>query len=388
MKKIAVKNLKPNCYFKHPVYLDPNYMILTPETPLTGEMIKRLSAWRYQYVFSESSEVSNTGAAASLSTEPETGILDKSIVENKKEKEVKAFYHSMLDYIDELFTNFTTAGEINMSSLTARVKDCIARLKTDRDQLLTACLCGEKHSNYLIPHAVSTTILSLVIGEFLKFTPHRMIELGIAAMLHEIGMLKIPKQLYQNERILTPQEKKAVTTHTILGYRTLKTMSVHENIANCAYEHHERIDGSGYPRGLKGDGISLYAKIVGVTCSFNAIVSSRNFRKARDGHKAMLDLLKVRKHQYDETILKALVFCVSVFPPGTFVQLSNNSRGMVFKTNPANPKFPVVKLLVDDKGLPITPPLFVQTSEEKGLTILRVLEENEIQGFRLGEMQE
>ena len=135
-----------------------------------------------------------------------------------------------------------------------------------------------------------------------------------------------------------------MSTHTVLGYRILKGFSAPENVALAALEHHERIDGSGYPRALTAPKITDYALIIGVVCSYDAMLSRRPFRPGTlDGHATIKDLAQKNRKQYDEKILKALVYTLSVYPVGTAVMLSNNSKGIVVKTDPAKPRCPVVR---------------------------------------------
>ncbi len=114
-----------------------------------------------------------------------------------------------------------------------------------------------------------------------------------------------------------------------------------------------------------------------VACSFDGITAARPFKDSLDGHHGIIDLIKNNKNRYDENVLKALIFSISLYPVGTYVRLSNNAVGIVVKTNPTNPKCPIVKILVDKNGVQMTEPVVIQTSEHSGTTIFRVLEEGE-----------
>lgn len=227
--------------------------------------------------------------------------------------------------------------------------------------------------NYFIPHMVNTALFAIAIGDFLKLPPHRLIDLGNSAFLHEIGMTKIPQAIYMKSDKLTDDELKVLRTHTVWGYKILRSFSVPENLATSALEHHERLDGTGYPRKMKGEAIPFNSRVISVACTYDASVSYRPFKQSPDQHAVILDLLTVQKSKYDDSILKALVFSLSVFPLGTHVILSNGTKGIVYKTNPQDPKFPSVKLTHDEKGKKITEHLIVTTSKEKGITIVRTL---------------
>jgi HD-GYP domain-containing protein (c-di-GMP phosphodiesterase class II) len=135
-----------------------------------------------------------------------------------------------------------------------------------------------------------------------------------------------------------------IYAHPIMGYNTLKSCGFPLAVSIPALEHHERENGSGYPRRLTADKISLYSKIIAVACSYDAISSYRPHREARDGYTGMLELLKNEGKQYDDTIIRALVYSLSIYPIGLYVMLSNGKKGQVVDVNPEKPRFPIVQI--------------------------------------------
>jgi HD-GYP domain-containing protein (c-di-GMP phosphodiesterase class II) len=224
-----------------------------------------------------------------------------------------------------------------------------------------------------------STLLALLFGDFLKAPPVRLIELGNACLLHDLGMYKLPESLRRSKTALSDDERKAMKVHTALGYRLLKGLSAAENVALAALEHHERMDGSGYPRALTGDRITEYARIIAVACSFEAMVSPRPFRAASfDLHTAIRELLQKGRKQYDDRVLKALVFTLSVYPIGTHVMLSNGGKGAVARTDPARPRCPVVRVITDPAGKRPTKTLLLQSEETGGVSDVRALTPAEV----------
>ena len=139
-------------------------------------------------------------------------------------------------------------------------------------------------------------------------------------------------------------------------------------ICLSALEHHERMNGTGYPRALTGDKISLYARIIAVSCSYDAVTASRPYKEAREGYEGMVDILKNEGKQYDDLVIKSLVYSLSVYPVGSFVLLTNAKLGQVIDVNPDNPRYPVV--LVLGSKTPDGKETIVQTSET-GVRILK-----------------
>jgi len=359
------------------MYLDEKYILLTPDTPVDQTLIERLKKWNYNSVFSDGITIGRSEITANAEQETVELTLDEDIKQKSDNEQITRFYFDFLSFTKDFFFQYMNKNELNMGLLTEKVKTVIEQVKKHKDLILRFNEMKYPTDNYLYNHSVNSTLLALAIGNILKLPPHKMIELGIATMLHDIGMLRIPPALYLTNKPLNQVEKKTIMAHTIAGYKALKNFSVPESIAIPALEHHERLDGSGYPRILKGEQISLYSKIIAIACTFDGITADRPYKDCMDGHHGLIDLLKNNKGKYDENVLKALIFAISLYPVGTFVLLSNNSKGVVIKTNPHNPKCPIVKILVDKNGSYMTDQVLIQTSEESGITVFRALEENE-----------
>jgi HD-GYP domain-containing protein (c-di-GMP phosphodiesterase class II) len=375
MKGVPVSSLVPGSYFDQPVYLDTSYILLTPDSPVTQELVNRLRKWKYGDIATDGKPKDAPGylsQANSGSVGPQT--IDEGLQQNAQVEAARKFHADFTIFADGLFAKYSLEGLLNLAQVTEWIKKAIQMVHEGRDFLLGFLDVGADGDRYLITHAVNSTILALAIGDFMKAPPHRLIELGQACLLHEIGMLKLPPDLRRTSKSLSPEERKAMSTHTILGYRILKGFSAPENVALAALEHHERIDGSGYPRALSAPKITDYALIIGVVCSYDAMLSRRPYRPGSlDGHATIRDLAQKNRKQYDEKILKALVYTLSVYPVGTAVQLSNNSRGIVVKTDPTRPRSPVVRVVLDPAGKRLVDPPMVQVSDTDGLTISGVL---------------
>ncbi|HEY9595074.1 MAG TPA: HD domain-containing phosphohydrolase [Spirochaetia bacterium] len=379
MNAVALASLVPGTYFDQPVYLDKSYILLTPDSPVTTELIKRLQKWKYLQVYSDGRTKQTPGYLSTASaggSSPQT--IDEDIRETQQVKASRKFHEELTSFISNLFAKYASEGVLNLVEVTEWVKKTIEIVHENRDFLLRFLDFGADGDRYLITHAVNSTILAISIGEYIKMPPHRLIELGNACVLHEIGMYKLPVELRRSGKSLSPEERQAMMAHTLLGYRILKGFSAPENVALACLEHHERIDGSGYPRKLTQPRITDYALIIGVVCSYDAMISRRPYKPGTlDGHAIIRDLAQKNRKQYDEKILKALVYTLSVYPVGTAVVLSNRSRGIVMKTDPVKPRCPIVKVVFDPSGAKLAEPPLVQVSDGEGLTITGVLTPDE-----------
>jgi HD-GYP domain-containing protein (c-di-GMP phosphodiesterase class II) len=387
MNGIAVSTLQLNSYFDQPVYLEENYILLTPDSPITEELVKRLKRWKYMEVLTEgrAKDVPTFLSGADQSSFA-SQTLDEDIREREHFTAARKFYSEIRIFTSGMFSQFSADGSLNLATVTEWVKRTIQMVRDRRDYLLRAIEMDGNSDDYLVSHSVNSTVLSLIVGEYLKTPPHRLIELGNACLLHEIGMLKLPVELRRTAKKLSDEDRKVITTHTAIGYRILKGISAPENVALAAIEHHERMDGSGYPRNLLGDKITGYARIIAVACSYDAIVSRRPYKtSALDGHSAIKDLLQKNRKQYDDRVLKALVYTLSVYPVGTAVLLSNQSKGIVVKTDPEKPRCPVVRVTMDPDGKKPAGSALIQTSESsdgKGISVLHALGVDESRDVR------
>ncbi|MDR0487237.1 MAG: HD-GYP domain-containing protein, partial [Treponema sp.] len=288
------------------------------------------------------------------------------------------FYVHFLRFVENMFLRLTVSNELDFESAAAQVRNTVEFIREDRRFLMRVLKTTEPAADksYLATHSVRSTILAIIIGTYLKLPNHRLIELGIASLLHEVGMLKLPTQIYLTGRPLNAHEQKAIISHPVLGYSILKSMDYPLPICLAALEHHERENGSGYPRRLSGDKISMYSKIIAVTCSYEALSSKRPHKEAKDGYTGMLELLRNEGKSYDDTVVRALVLSLSIYPIGLYVLLSNGKKGQVVDINPENPRYPIVQIFFF-----FTPDGRTKTSETapNSLTIVRPLTNAEIE---------
>jgi HD-GYP domain-containing protein (c-di-GMP phosphodiesterase class II) len=379
MKNYILKDIPPGSYFSETVYLDSQFILITPEIPFSPQLTQSLADWEFQEVFSDGEPRENF--VAETLTIDETELADPTSMstmnDTDKLKRAEAFYASFYRYAENLFTRLAIKDELDLKAISEKIKTACDMVRDDRRFLMRAQknveVSGDQ--NYLVSHSVRSTIIAIIIGTYLKLPAHRLIELGVAALLHEIGMIKLPPQLYLSNRPLNPQEKKAILTHPVLSFNMLKSFDYPLVISLAALEHHERENGSGYPQKLTSEKISFYAKIIAVACSYEALSSNRPHKEAKDGYAGMLELLKNEGKQYDDTVVRALVFSLSIYPIGLYVLLSSGKKGQVVDVNPENPKYPIVQIFGE-----LTPDGKNKTIEtsQNGISIVRPLTREEI----------
>ena len=399
MNSFNTADLKPEMYFTQDLTLDKSFLLLPTSVPLSKEILDALNDWEFTQVYSEGN-ITTTSQAFDYTVieeeeeqkpkeKPNLGEAVRKIMENASIENAEAdtnadtsrldvvqkVYSEYLNYINAVYTRYATHKELNLEEISATVKElCIFIKENCRYVLRFQPSQGAKNKSFLVSHSMRSTILAITIGMQLRLPLSKLIELGVAAILHEIGMIRIPPQTYMNDRPLTAAEKRLMFTHPILGYGILKNYDCPLSICLGVLEHHERENGSGYPRHLTSDKISLYAKIIAVACNFEAITAPRDYKEEQSSYEAMIEMLKNNRQIYDENVIKALLCKLSLFPIGSYVYLSDGKLGQVVDVNPENPRNPLVQILTETE--PNGDPKIRQTSDT-GLRILRALSKEE-----------
>jgi len=396
-----VMEIPEGYFFTEDAFLDKKFLLVTPGVPVTSQLSRALREWDFLRIYSEGElseqPVIKSPNAPGEDKKEDAGAQQKAGKQDKDEAQTDAIdltqplsddtrfalvektYQEYQDFIAEVYTRYATRKELQLQSISDKVKEICDFIKSNKRFVLRIQPSQEnRDKNYLVVHAMRSTIFAIVIGLQLKFPIHKLIELGVAAILHEIGMIRLPPQLYMGNKTLSQPEKNAILTHPVISYNILREFSFPLNICLGVLEHHERENGEGYPRKLTKEKISIYAKIIAVACSYEAVTAARPYKEARDAYTGIIDIMKNQGRQYDETIIRALLFSLSLYPIGLYVLLSNNKIGQVIDVNPENPRYPIVQLVNEFK--PDGTPRIVETNEY-AITIARPLTKEEGESY-------
>jgi HD-GYP domain-containing protein (c-di-GMP phosphodiesterase class II) len=376
MKDYPVAGIPAGAYFSRPVWLDRHFVITAPEMAVSQAMKAALEEWGFTTLHSDGEPVEE------YSLEEMPGLESSALVftdttDIEQMRRAESVYLQFQFFVSSVFARILANTAPDLNEMTEKVREICDFIKNDRRYILRELRNADPvtEENYLVSHTARSAILSIIIGSYLKFAAYRLIELGIAAILHEAGMLRLPPEIYMNRRGLNSAERQAILSHPTLGYQLLKSFDLPLAVTVPALEHHERENGEGYPRQLTGDKISPYSKIIAVACSYEAQTSRRPHKDAKDGFEGMMDLLKNERKQYDDGAIRALVFSLSLYPIGLYVLLSNGRKGQVVDVDPDNPRYPLVQVL----GV-LTPEgkAKIQETSRNGVHIVRPLVRDEL----------
>ncbi|MFB0565194.1 MAG: HD-GYP domain-containing protein [Candidatus Aminicenantaceae bacterium] len=209
----------------------------------------------------------------------------------------------------------------------------------------------EKEDDFLYAHSVNVAILVTNIGISFGFDKRELIDLCIASLIHDIGMLKVPQEIVSKPEKLTKGEFELVKKHPIYGLQLLSNVKgLPKATLEVVYHHHDKIDGTGYPEPKRGERTSKYAQIVGIAEIYEALTHPRPYRSYKIiPSEAVKIIVKEESSSYENEILRAFLNYVTFYPVGSHVLLNTNEIGKVLKVNENLPLRPVVEIMYDSE---------------------------------------
>jgi HD-GYP domain-containing protein (c-di-GMP phosphodiesterase class II) len=281
--------------------------------------------------------------------------------------------------VQSVFEGIKTGSPIDSQVVKETVSGLMDSILHDYDPLLCVLHMRQYDAN-LFAHAVNVCVFALVIGKSQGFDRQRLEILGLGALLHDVGMLRLPRNVFRKQGAYTLQERQLIRQHPRLGVTILAAArDIREDVRRIIVEHHERIDGSGYPAGLRGLQIFPLSEIVGIVDMYDALLSGRIGRPALPPVQAIRELYKYGlQGQCDRGWVGRTIRCLGIYPVGSLVELSTGERGVVVVVNPLDALRPTVKIVWDASGLvyaePQTVDLCAAADPTKARTILRALD--------------
>ena len=226
---------------------------------------------------------------------------------------------------------------------------------------------GEKSSM----HPVNVTIVSLLLGKSMGLTGAELVDLGVAAFLHDIGKSELPDRVRWHDESFSSTEHKAYQDHVAKSVHVGKAMALSKPALMAIVQHHELIDGSGFPSRLKGDNLTVAARILALVNRYDNLCNSNRVASSLTPHEALSLIFAQLKTKFDATTLSAFIRMMGVYPPGSIVQLADERYGMVVSVNSARPLKP--RVIVHEPGVSRHEALILDLEQAPGISIRRSL---------------
>lgn len=249
--------------------------------------------------------------------------------------------------IKSLFDSLSQGGGYKFAKLKQAVGPLVTSIERNPDACMWLARLKDQDS-YIYKHSIATSIWAVAFGRELGLPPQDLKSLALGALLLDVGKLKIPGELLRKAGLLTESENQLLRTHVNHSLSALeRSQLINRDIWEMVAYHHERHDGSGYPRGLEGDNIPLFARIAGIVDSYDAMTSVRPYGKAVSPSFAIKQLYRTRDQQFDALLVEEFIQAVGLYPAGTLVLLSSGEVAIVLAEGRTRRLKPQVLLLLD-----------------------------------------
>ena len=362
--KINIQDIKTKAE-KKDIYLYNDFLASTGYIDLKEDDMQRFQKWDINEVFMED----NTSLDMEVSAD-----FDKFLREYKVFKKI---YLNVIKKVRNNLGGYKNNNLVNMNELNEildEVLDIVNRNLSSVLQLLNLTNLPRADEYYI--RSLNVSLISMIIGRAMKFSENRVKKLGIGAILYDIGLVKVPDKILEKIGKFTPEEYTEIKKHTVYGYKILKTsFRFEEDLAMISLMHHEYYNGKGYPRGLSGNQINLYSRIIAIAhavekmlkpiriassnaklkdskSTFSLMLEKSNENKKKDVslYDAVKEIIHGANTKYDPNISKTFVSIFTVYPIGSIVLLNDKRKGFVFATNPNFPIRPIIKIVSNENG--------------------------------------
>lgn len=304
MLRLSVKNLKQGMIIAQSIYNRHGACYLVKGQPITDEYIRQLEKIGIP-------TVSVTSADPNFKLMPPEDIVQEKTRINAIER------------VYDTFQSVEERGQLDIDAMQGISENIIFDI-IDRKENLVQLTDIRLHDTYTFAHSVNVAILSAMLGMLCHYPKKELLLLTLGALLHDLGKINVPAAILTKTTGLSDEEFALIKRHPLDGAERIKEMEWKlpspAVLAAIASEHHEHIDGHGYPRGMKDEQIHRYAKIVAIADVYDALTSERPYKKAYTPNVAYNIMTNVNQGQFDRELLKLFFNNVSLYPMGTVVK--------------------------------------------------------------------
>ncbi|RKL65477.1 hypothetical protein CR203_20590 [Salipaludibacillus neizhouensis] len=353
MKLKSIYSIQISDRLAKPIYNDNGQRLLNSGIALSESMISRLKEKGISYLYIEDDLTSDI-------------YVTDVISEQTKAKSLKTISDNFTSISDRI----KTGKSVNLHELTpsfSNIIDSILQEISGNEEAISMLANVVSFDSYVFHHSLNVTVYTIALGRKLGLNEKELKDLGLGAILHDVGKMGIPVDILNKTDKLTEEEYETIQNHAELGFEMIrKSGDLSLLTAHCAFQHHERLDGSGYPRQLSSKDIHYYARIIGVADVYDAMTSNRVYRKAFLPHEALELLYSGADILYDKKIIEVFSKTIAIYPIGLEVTLSDGRQGIIINNNTELPSRPIIRVEFDGEG---NGSYDIDLSEELNVTI-------------------
>jgi len=293
------------------------------------------------------------GSESAAPAQPMPGEYYKDTVSTADEIVVAKSVHSgAIDRLVHVLDDIRNGGSVSMPELQVVTNDLVDSVL--RNSMAMALLVRmQEKDDYTSSHSLESSVWALVFGRHLGLDKESLQAVGLGGMLLDVGKTKVPAQLLNKKEALTDVERAYLKTHVDFGLELLReTGTVDRRVLDMVATHHERFDGSGYPKGWKGNQIPVFGRIGGIVDSYAAMTSDRPYASAISSYDAMRELKSLADKQFQAEMVEQFIQAVGIFPAGTLVELNTGEVGVVLKEHQSDRLRPELAVILDSDKQP------------------------------------
>ena len=262
-----------------------------------------------------------------------------------RELKIRRLYQEARELQGKFIRHLKAGEPIDITPLAAVAEEMVDTMFTHGDAMLCLARIRAKDA-YLMEHSMNVAILLANFGRYLGLERNVLKELTLGGLLHDVGKIMTPDEVLNKPGKLTDEEFGVMRQHVVHSYDILSnTAGITPTMLEVAANHHERLDGTGYPQRLKGEQLSLYTRMSGIVDVYDAVTADRVYKQGMQPTQAFRILLKGINQHFDAELVTKFIKCMGVYPVGTLVQLSNQRLAVVMQRNEQQPLKPMVKVI-------------------------------------------
>jgi HD-GYP domain-containing protein (c-di-GMP phosphodiesterase class II) len=354
LTKINVKDLKVGMYVSKldKPWLESNFLFQGFE--LKNEADINAVREQCEFVFIDVKKQSKTQTLESKDTPYSKGWLDRRTPPDKlssfeEEIEHAGYVHQQTSNLVRSFMEDITLGKtINSEIAKKAVANCVDSILNAPDALLWMTQLKNRDL-YTSQHSMNVCILAIALGRHINLSIKELNNVGLCGMMHDMGKMSVPLEILNKPGKLEPDELKIMQNHPELGWKLLMSSNdMYGGAIDVAYSHHERLDGTGYPRKLSAEKITPYTRIVAIVDMYDAITSDRIYQNGRTHLDAIDIMTKMCGTHLDLGLTYKFIECLGIYPPGCIVEMSNGEIAIVVEANQKKRLKPKIILLLDE----------------------------------------
>ena len=266
--------------------------------------------------------------------------------------QIKQLYDDASRSAEDVYESTRVEGRPELA-LARKTVDGLADSVAQNRTALVALTAMKNYDNYTFTHMVNVSILAMAQARALGLDGPQLREIGVSALMHDIGKVRIPSEILQKTDRLNDEEFTIMKQHVVDGAEILRqTPEMPMMAPSVAFEHHLRLDGSGYPN-VKRVSLNLATMLTSIADVYDAMRSQRSYQQAFPTDRILAVMKRNDGSQFDQNLVRRFVQLIGIYPPGTLVRLSNNELAIVLKVHAPDPYRPQVRILRDPEGNPI-----------------------------------